>query len=433
MGDKMRFTVAGDMLIQRRIPEGYEGFEAVRDHICKGDARFFNMETTLHDGEFPGNQFNGGSYLRATPKVLDDAKMFGFNMTSFANNHSLDYGQGGLLATKKYIDEAGIPNTGAGSNLDEASAPVFLDTKNGRVALISTVSTLNNDAAMAGQQSRRIMGRPGVNGLRFTEQLQVTKEQLAVIRQISDLSKINAQTEIERAEGYHPPLADGVAVLKDLKFVEGPETKYITHPHPEDMARIEKAIYEAQMMADYIMVSVHSHELSGDKKETPSDFLVEFAHKCIDAGAHMVIGHGPHLLRPMEIYKGRPIFYSLGDFVIHNECIPFAPEEMFHKQGLTSDATMRELFENRSAGYTRGLMRDHRMLEAMIPYFEMEEGQLTYLELMPIELNFEKTPWQKGNPRFSAEHGIMERFAEMCKPWGVDITIDDRGYGIVKL
>ena len=63
----------------------------------------------------------------------------------------------------------------------------------------------------------------------------------------------------------------------------------------------------------------------------------------------------------------------------------------------------------------------------------MEDGQLTYLELMPIELNFDKTPWQKGNPRFSTEHGIMERFAEMCKPWGVDIIIDERGYGIVKL
>ena len=430
---KMTFTAAGDMLIQRRIPEGYEGFEQVRDHICKGDARFFNLETTLHNGEFPGNQFNGGSYLRATPKVLDDAKLFGFNMTSFANNHSLDYGQEGLLATKQYIDEAGIPNTGAGSNLDEAAAPAFLDTKAGRVALISTVSTLNNEAAMAGQQSRRIVGRPGVNGLRTVEHLQVTAEQLQVIRQISDLSKINAQTEIERAEGYHPPLPEGVAVLKDLKFLEGPDTRFVTHPHPEDMERIKKAIYEAEMMADYIMVSVHSHELSGDKKETPSDFLVEFAHGCIDAGAHMVIGHGPHLLRPMEIYKGRPIFYSLGDFVIHNECIPFAPEDMFHKQGLTSDATMRELFQNRSANYTRGLMRDHRMLEAMIPYFEMEDGQLTYLELMPIELNFEKTPWQKGNPRFSKDHGIMERFRDMCQPWGVEIHIDERGYGIVKL
>ena len=52
----------------------------------------------------------------------------------------------------KYIDEAGFPNTGAGSNLDEASAPAYLDTKNGRAALISVVSTINNDAAIAARQ-----------------------------------------------------------------------------------------------------------------------------------------------------------------------------------------------------------------------------------------------------------------------------------------
>ena len=73
------------------------------------------------------------------------------------------------------------------------------------------------------------------------------------------------------------------------------------------------------MQADYVLISIHSHELSGNSKENPSDFLQEFAHKCIDSGADAIIGHGPHLLRPIEIYKNRPIFYSLGDFVIHNE------------------------------------------------------------------------------------------------------------------
>jgi poly-gamma-glutamate synthesis protein (capsule biosynthesis protein) len=167
--------------------------------------------------------------------------------------------------------------------------------------------------------------------------------------------------------------------------------------------------------------------------ENPADFLQEFAHRCIDAGAHAVIGHGPHLLRPLEIYRNRPIFYSLGDFVIHNECIPFAPEEMYAKQGLTSDATMRELFCNRSANYTRGLMRDRRMLESVIPYFEMEDGVLTYLELMPIELQFDKKVWQSGNPRFSADHGIIQRLADMSAPFGVKISIDSRGFGIVEL
>lgn len=430
---KMKFTAAGDMLVQRRIPEGSEGFGEVQKQICRGDARYVNLETTLHNGQFWGNQFCGGSYLRMDPKVLEDIRAYGFNMLSFANNHSFDYGIDGLLATQEAVDEAGFVNAGTGRNLDEAASPRYLDTPAGRIAIIATVATMNNEAAMAGQQSRRIMGRPGVNGLRIEEHLQVTEEQLQVIREIADLSHINAQKDIERAEGYHPPLAEGVAVLKNLTFKAGEDTRYVTHPHREDMARIEKAIYEAQMQSDAILVSIHSHEISGDKKENPSQFLQEFAHKCIDAGAHAVIGHGPHLLRPVEIYKGRPIFYSLGDFVMHNECIPFAPEEMFHKQGLTSDHTMRELFCDRSANYTRGLMRDRRMLESVIPYFEMEDGKLTHLELMPIELNFDKKVWQSGNPRFSKDHGIIERLAEMSRCWNCEIAIDERGFGIVKL
>ena len=429
----MTFAVAGDMLVQRRIPADYEGAAEVREHITRADASFVNLETTIHDGEFPGGVMNGGSFLRAPKSALEDLKAFGFKSTSFANNHSADFCIEGLMATKRAVDEAGIPNAGVGFNLDQAAAPAFLDTKNGRVALIATSTGPEARSIMAGKQSRRFPGRPGVNALRVSEFLQVTAEQLAVIRAIAEQSHINAQTDIERAEGYHPPLADGVAVLKDLQFVQGDKTAYITHPNAEDMERIEKSIYDAQMQADYIIISIHSHELSGDKKESPSDFLVEFAHRCIDAGAHAVIGHGPHLLRPLEIYRGRPIFYSLGDFVIHNECIPFAPEDMFHKQGLTSDATMRELFCNRSANYTRGLMRDRRMLESVIPYFEMEDGRLTHLELAPIELDFDKKVWQNGNPHIDVNRGIIERYAEMSRAFGTEILTDERGFGIVKL
>ena len=430
----MKFTLAGDMLIQRRIPSDYEGFAELKEHVEKGDARFLNLETTLHNGEFFGNQYCGGSYLRTTPNALKDVRRYGFNMLSFANNHTMDFSHEGLLATKKAVDEADFPNTGAGANLDEASAPAYLDTKNGRAALISVVSTMNNDAAMAGKQSRRYKGRPGLNGLRIDECLQLTREQFEVVEEIARVSHINAQIDIERAEGYHPPLAEGVCMLKNMTFRMGDTTKYVTHPNKEDMERIKRSIYEAQMQADYIIVSIHSHELSGDAKENPADFLQEFAHTCIDAGAHLVVGHGPHLLRPIEIYKNRPIFYSLGDFVIHNECIPHAPEEMYAKQGLTSDATMRELFFDRSAGYTRGLMRDRRMLESVVPYVEMEGGKLKYLELMPIELNFEKKEtWQKGNPRFSNKHGIIERLSSMSAPFGTKITIDDRGFGIVDI
>lgn len=430
---KLKITAVGDMLVQRRIPHDGEGFAEVKAYIERGDARFVNLETTIHHGEFWGNQFCGGSYLRADPSVLEDVKAYGFNMLSFTNNHTLDYDRDGLMATKQAVDAAGFVNTGAGANLDEAAAPAYLDTANGRIAMISAASSMGGDAALAGRQSRRVKGRPGVNGLRCDEHLQVTAEQLKVIREIAAQSKVNAQRDILCAEGYRAALPEGTEILDKLLFRVGDETRYVTHPNQTDMQRIERAIYEAQMQADVIFVSIHSHQISGDKKENPADFLQEFAHKCIDAGAHAVIGHGPHLLRPIEIYKGRPIFYSLGDFVIHNECIPFAPEDMFNKQHLTSDATMRELFCDRSANYTRGLMRDHRMLESVIPYFEMEDGKLTHLELMPIELNFDKKVWQSGNPRFSKDHGIIERLAEMSRAYGAEIAVDERGFGVLKL
>ena len=435
---KMTFAAVGDMLVQRRIHHESPGFAEISQYLTQADARYVNLETTLHRGEFHANQFSGGSYLRADPETLEDVKAYGFNLLSFANNHSMDFDRGGLMATKQAIDRAGIVNAGAGANLDEAASPAYLETPNGRVALIGAVSTMGTPlsgsySAMAGKQSRRYPGRPGVNGLRIRDCLEVTAEQLQVIQQISRLSKINAQKDIERAEGYFPPLPDGTAVLRDLEFRQGEEVRYVTHPHPEDMARVEKAIYEAQMQADYILVTVHSHEISGDKKENPADFLQEFSRRCIDAGAHAVIGHGPHLLRPIEIYKNRPIFYSLGDFVIHNECIPYAPEEMYASQGMTADDTMRDFFCKRSAGYTRGLMRDRRMLESVIPYFEMEDGALTRLELMPIELQFDQPIWRSGNPRFSDRHGIIERLANMSAPYGTKISVDERGFGIVKL
>lgn len=430
---KMTFTAAGDMLIQRKISTDYDGFDDVRDYISRAEVRFFNLETTLHHGEFFGNQFYGGSFLHADPAVLDIAKEYGFNMLSFANNHTMDYSYGGLLSTLESVNKAGFANAGVGLNLDDAAAPGYLDTASGRVALISVVSTLVDPAAMAGRQSRRITGRPGVNPLRFDEKTELTPEQFEVVEYIAKNSGMNAKDDISRAEGYQNQLPEGVIVLKDLQFFKGDKTCYHTTANEEDVKRVKKAIYEAQMNADYIIISVHSHEVGGTAKENPASFLKQFAHECIDSGAHAVIGHGPHLIRPVEIYKGFPIFYSLGDFMLHNESILKVPEDMYEFYGLNSDSTLRELFCKRSNNYTRGLMTDRRMFESFIPYFEMDGGKLTRLELLPIELDFEKPRWKNGNPHVRTDRNIMERLSEMSAPYGTKISIDDRGIGIVEI
>ena len=84
----MKFTAAGDAIIQRRIQNNFKGYEELTSFISQGDARFFNLETTLnYEGECCSSQLSGGTYIRTNPEVLEDIKKFGFNMTSFNNNH----------------------------------------------------------------------------------------------------------------------------------------------------------------------------------------------------------------------------------------------------------------------------------------------------------------------------------------------------------
>ena len=432
---KMKFTAAGDMLIQRVISTEYEGFEEVSAYIRKGDAKFFNFESIIYREGLWGNYFNGGSFHNSDPRTLDIAAKYGFNMLSFANNHTFDWGYGGLISTLDALKKTDFVHAGVGMNLDEAAAPAYLDTPTGRVALIAMTSSVTSVADMAGRQSRRIPGRPGVNMLRTPRYMELPAEKLAVLREIAEESGINADRNISRAEGY-VGLKENESTVElgyAMEFRLGEETKYHINLSKVDMARLERAIEEARAQADYILVSIHGHELSGNAKENPAPFLVEFAHRAIDMGAHAVLGHGPHLLRPLEIYKNRPIFYSLGDFMLHNESVTFAPEDMYEKYGLTSDDPLYEIYRKRSRNYTVGLLTDHRMMEAVIPYFEMEDGVLTRLELLPIELGFGEPRYRLGNPRVCKDRGIIERLAQMSAAYGTEITVNDEGIGVVTL
>ncbi len=425
----MKFTAAGDMIIQQRIYEGYEGFSELAPFIKKGDARFFNLETTLnHEGEAYGGGLSGGTYLRTDPEILDDIKPFGFNMTSFNNNHAMDFEIGGFLATLDAVKKSGLVHSGAGMNLAEASAPKYLDTKNGRVALIAVNSDFD-PRMMAGVQSPRVKGRPGINGLRVEKHVELPEEEMQHIRRIAAATKINAQKDIERREGYHGGVNGNPneCELGDLKFVLGDAPRYVLEINEADVKRVEKAIYEAKLQADYIIVSVHSHQISGDTKEAPSEFLQKFSRRCIDVGANAVVGHGPHLLRPIEIYKDSPIFYSLGDFVLQLYSVEFAPEDFYEANGLTSAATVHELLKKRSKDFTVGLMTDKRMFRSVIPYWETEGTKLRKLVLMPIEMKMDGNKAQRGLPRQSRNPEIAEYLADMCRPFGTKITIREDG------
>jgi len=425
----MKFTAAGDALIQQRVPAEYSGFSKVKKFIEKGDARFFNLETTLnYEGECFASQFSGGTYMRTNPEAFDDMLSYGFNMTSFNNNHTMDFSYDGMLKTFEYIKKHDVVQSGVGMNLDEASAPHYLDTPNGRAALIA-VNTTFDPSMMAGKQSRRFPGRPGINGLRHSETLLVTESDFEKIKDISDKTGINDEENVYIAQGYSKPFESGIFQMGPVRFALAESTGRELKVNEEDMERVLKSIYESQLQSDYILVSVHTHEMTGSSHENVPDFISDFAHRCIDGGAHAIIGHGPHLLRPIEVYKERPIFYSLGDFIMQLYSVAAAPEDFYLKQSLTSDSTVHELLKKRSNNFKRGLMENPVMAESVIPYWEMEDGKLTRLELLPITCYQNKNHSISGLPVVQENPGFVKRLASMSEPYGVKMELSD---GIIK-
>ena len=420
----MKFTAAGDAIIQRRIQENFVGYDEITPFIKQGEARFFNLETTLHyEGECYASQFSGGTYIRTNPEALCDLKKFGFNMTSFNNNHALDFSYNGFLKTFEYVKESGLVQSGTGRNLDEASAPKYLDAPSGRVALIA-VNTTFNPTAMAGEQGKRVPGRPGINGVRIEENITVNAEELAFIRRLGEQTGINVADDISRKEGYLPELPADEAILGTLRFKVGEKTKYNLSANKQDMARVQKAIFEAQLQADYIMISVHSHQIDGKEKEDVPEFLKDFAHQCIDMGANAVVGHGPHLLRPIEVYKDCPIFYSLGDFILQLYNVEFAPEEFYKSYGLDSTHTVHELLKKRSADFTRGLMEDIRMLQTVLPYWETKDGKLTKLQLLPLQLAQKGHHSEIGLPRKATNLDFIDKLASLSAYSGLKMKVE---------
>lgn len=424
----MKFTAAGDAIIQRRIQRDFKGYNELAPYINQGDAKFFNLETTLNnDGEIYAAEFSGGTYLRTNPEVLDDLQKFGFNMTSFNNNHALDFSYRGLESTIKALEESDFVHAGVGRNLAMASAPRYLDTESGRVALIA-VNTSFHASMMAGNENGRFPGRPGINGIRVSERLTVNREELEVIKSIAKKMNINATNEIDRAEGYLPPLPDGIAEFGELNFYLGKETSREYIVNQADMDRVANSIYEAKFQADYVMLSIHSHEIEGTSKENIPNFLVDIAHKFIDLGADAIVGHGPHLLRAIEVYNNKPIFYSLGDFILELYSVEAAPAPFFEKHGIKRDETVHALLKHRSRNFTVGLMEDKTMMETIIPCWETDENNnLTSLKFMPVEVTMNGNKSQIGLPRKAKDLTLVKRLADLSKPYGVTMQIEEDG------
>lgn len=398
LASTLTVTAGGDAFMVQGFPHGYTVDQQLRDWIASGDARLVNFETVINDGSSHPAAQSGGTWSSMDPSVFKDFLAFGFNGCGCANNHSLDFGYDSLFLTMKTMQAAKLPFAGIGEDLQAATKAAIIDTPNGKVAFISVTATFHPDA-MAGWKTTRSPGRPGLNGLRCKETFLVTEEQLEAVKRIADETGINGNRELNVKTGFASPDAPGTFRMRDFAFKVADKPGRTSACNTNDLARLKAAIAEAKRAADVVVVMPHSHMMRYKNVEEPADFLMEFCHAAIDAGADAVIGGGTHQLKGVELRNGKPIFYSLGDFVFQNNVVPLVPPDFCEQYGVALDADAKTAFAARSKGGKVGLHAFRENFLSVVPRIVCEDGKVKRIELMPIELHWQFDWDLNGLPR----------------------------------
>ncbi|WHH56886.1 CapA family protein [Petroclostridium sp. X23] len=254
----------GDIMLGRGVAYHTKGdytlpFKETAEFLKSADITFSNVEFVLSER---GQKLEGKINLRGEPKSVEGLKFAGIDIVSIANNHMMDYNELGLLDTMETLSRNNIKYAGAGKNLMDARTPAIIEVKGVKVGFLAY-----SDFAHYG-----FWDSPKKNRMRFFE----------------------AKDDVS-----------GVAPLKHQDDKNGNAVKYEIDPIVEDIQKLKEQV-------DLVAVSFHwgvenSHNVPSLQRE--------LAHSIIDAGADMILGHHPHVLQGIEIYKGKPVIYSMGNFI----------------------------------------------------------------------------------------------------------------------
>jgi poly-gamma-glutamate capsule biosynthesis protein CapA/YwtB (metallophosphatase superfamily) len=444
------FTIAlaGDTMLTRQLtPFKEERFIALRGILRDVDAAFANLEGTVHNWNEGTPGITQGTFMTTEPKLLDDLKWFGINMVSCANNHAFDYGEGGVLANLKHLDDAGIAHAGTGRNLAEARAPAYLDTPNGRVALVAATATFR-PWNQAGEQRPDLRGRPGINPLGFQTAYNVDAAAFEQLKRISRELGFEKSHERARKHFYSDKeIPDAKAAELSLlgnRYLLAERFAIETKSSERDLQDNLRWIREARRQADWLVVSVHCHEFGGAslltagsraELEETADFVTRFAHQAIDEGADIFVGHGSHFPMGIEIYRGKPIFYSVGNFIFQNETVGFFPADAYERFDLDLKATPSDFLDARTAGGKKGHPSDPAYWENMFAVCEFAGGKLKAIKVHPIDQGFGRPRPQRGRPILAEGEvaaRVIDRVIKLSQRYATKISRRG-GMGIVDL
>jgi poly-gamma-glutamate synthesis protein (capsule biosynthesis protein) len=426
----------GDAFISKRFSvfSEEEEFSSLIKNIRDADVAFVNLETAIHSFEgYPIGEGKGDAYGQADPYIADEFKWAGFGLISRANNHSMDYSLGGMIETSKNLDRVGLTHAGVGMNLGEAREPAYRETKNGIVSLISAST---NTLGMASHARKNLMGRPGLNPLRLETVYKLDSKSFKAMKEIiKNLGLWNPRT---------PNDAEKFTVHRRDQYELAEETKVVRTVNKLDFEGNIKAVKDARRLSDWVVFSLHNH-ISAVKvpegfktREVVAEPIEGFARACIDSGADVFIAHGPHVLRGLEIYKGKPIFYSLGNFVFQSTLIKRQPSDLFERYGLTVAESTADLYEKREAPPAH-FFDDIEYWESVAAECLYEDKQLVQLKLHPLSLDYDPTKplreqrTKAGIPRLADRtlgKKIIDDMKKLSSRYGTSIEFKD-GIGIV--
>ncbi len=419
IADGFTFVAVGDIIYPLPMAGSPDkAFQDAMNRIREGDVAFGNLEMTMVDiDDFKGPVSNGGFW--GTPELAEDLKALGFDALGRANNHLYDYGQEGMLETNAHLDRVGIAHSGSGKGPGAARAPGYLMTNKGRVAFVA-ISTSHSPTftslptiVRAAPAVGVAPPRPGVSQLATTQIFNVPASLVPSLRAVKDAFPTGG--------ALYAPTNDTdtrFSVMGQTFQVANVDRPQFTYEiSTQDEAEILRSVREGKMKSDFLAFGIHSHETRyADKPDTdpyPGDFLQPFARKVIDTGADSFVGTGVHVLRGIEIYKGRPIFYGLG--------------ELF-----------RQMDINRAPGQdpVRGdINSDPAKYETVIAVSRYERGTLAEVRLYPIEMGVDLRMAHRGIPRTASPAGakrILERLQTLSEPYGTRIAIEDN-VGVIRV
>jgi poly-gamma-glutamate synthesis protein (capsule biosynthesis protein) len=416
--DGFTFTAVGDLIISRPLSHyaaSDSAFEAILGVLHGSDVVYGNMESTIFDVRtFKGHPYSwDGDWTNSSlPSVATDLRKMGFDIVSRANNHALDWGIDGMRETSKYLDTAGIAWAGAGETRGLARAAGYYETPQARVGLVSFASTYRptSDALPA---EGAAPARPGISALAVTQRVGLPPAEMRKMALI-DCSLEGAACGIDGA-------AKPVTVF-GTTFVPSPRFRYDYTVDPEDLSGIEDGIRSGKQNGDFLIASIHSHEcsLGCDDPKHPylvADFLKTVAHDAIDNGADAFVTTGIHNLGPIEIYRGRPIFYGLANFFWSDIQLPL-PHDLYQQNASLLQSAFKH--PGRATPYdlaallNAGSFANAFTFQSVVAQCTFEHNRLSKITLYAVDLGYGRKLTRSGVPELAPPAEAQQIFARIA-------------------